>query len=157
MRALLILLRLSAGLMVLGVAGLLGLWSGPDIEVAIAPVLDRQSTDGVDRLDGGRVACWTSRFDKVRSAEPVDAGWTIRAPGRIYPFERVRRVADSDQDGDALTQRRVRPGQWSRKCIDVPPELIGLPFRITGFAEYRTPLTGRFWTIRQPVAEVIVP
>lgn len=157
MRALLLVVRLSAALAVFGVAGLLALWSGPDIEAAIAPVLARQSSDGVDRLDGGRVACWTSRFDKVRLAEPVDAGWTIRAPGRIYPFQRVRRVADSDQDGDALTQRRVKPGQWSRKCIDVPPEMIGQPFRITGFAEYRTPLTGRLWTIRQAVAEVIVP
>lgn len=157
MRALLLILRASAVLIVLGVFGLLSLWAGPDIEVAVAPVIVRQVVDAVERLNGGSIACWTSRFDKVRMADVVDAGWTIRGGGQVYPFQRVRRVADSDEDGDRLVLRPVRRGQWSRKCIDVPPELAARPFRITGFVEHRTALTGALWTVREPMAEVTVP
>ena len=157
MKGLLLLLRASAALAVVAVFSLLALWAGPDIEVALAPVLVHQVADGVDRLDDGATVCWTSRFDKVRVAEIIDAGWTIREGHAVYPFQRVRRVADSDLDGDRLVLRPTRVGQWSRKCIDVPPELAARPFRITGFVEHRTALTGALWAIRQPVAEVTVP
>lgn len=157
MSALLVVLRLALALCGVSTLALLTLWSGPDIEVAIAPVLVRQSVGNVERYADGHAACWTSYFGKARSADPIDANWTIRAAGRIYPFQRVIRVADSDEAGNGLVRRQVKPAQWSRKCIDIPPELIGQPFSITGFAEYRTALTGRLWTIRQPVAEVSVP
>ncbi|APT31942.1 hypothetical protein MCBMB27_02651 [Methylobacterium phyllosphaerae] len=157
MMALLFILRVAAALTVLGVSGLLGLWVGPDLEAVVAPVLRDQRVDHVDRFDGGARACWTWRLGKVRTAEAVDAGWTIRAGDRIYPYQRVVRVADSFEDGNALVARPVRPGQWTRKCIDVPPDLWGRPFRITGFVEYRTALTGALWTVRQPAAEVSVP
>ncbi len=157
MKTLLLVLRAAAVVTVAGVFALLALWSGPDVEIALAPVLTEQSSGHVERLDDGRTACWTWYFGKVRPAEVTDANWTIRSPAGIFPFQRVRRVADSDEDGDRLARRRVKPGQWSRKCIDVPPELAGVPFRITGFAEYRTAWTGHFWSLRQPVAEVSVP
>lgn len=157
MTALLVILRVAAALVVAGVCALLGLWVGPDLEAAAAPVLRAQRVGHVDRLDGGRRACWTWYFGKARTAEAVDAGWTIRSAARIYPYQRVVRVADSFEDGDALVARPVRLGQWSRKCIDVPPDLWGQPFRVTGFVEYRTALTGALWTIRQPAAEVDVP
>lgn len=157
MNALLIVFRTAVGAVVVGVSGLLALWAGPDFEVAIAPVLVEQSADHVDRIEDGARVCWTWRLGKVRRATIVDANWTIRGGGRIYPFQRVERVADSDEDGAGLVVRPVKRGQWSRKCIDVPPALRGRPFRITGFAEYRTALTGALWTLRQPVAEVFVP
>ena len=157
MSALLFVLRAASAAIVAGVFCLLVRWACPDIEVAVAPVIVRQVADHVERLDGGATVCWTSRFDKVRAATIIDAGWTIRGGGQVYPFQRVRRVADSDEDGDRLVLRPVRRGQWSRKCIDVPPELRVCPFRITGFVEHRTALTGALWTVRQPVAEVTVP
>lgn len=157
MTALLVILRAAAVLTVAAVCALLGLWAGPDLEAAVAPVLRRQRVDHVDRLDGGRLACWTWYFGKARPADAVDAGWTIRAGSRIYPYQRVVRVADSYEDGNALVARPVRLGQWSRKCIDVPPDLWEQSFRITGFVEYRTALTGALWAVRQPAAEVSVP
>ena len=157
MSALLLALRVALALFLVAEQYALAVWAGPDIEAALAPVLRRQSIDGIDRLDGGRLACFTWRFDKVKPAQATDANWTIRAGDAVYPYQRVRTVADTEPMGSGIILRPVKPGQWSRKCIDVPLQLVDRPFRITGFVEYRTPLTGRFWRVRQATAEAEVP
>lgn len=156
MSVLLAILRAATIVGVLTILAPLTLWAGPDFEARVWPVLDRQEIESIDLLNGGRLACWTWRFDKVRPALIVDAGWTLRDGDTVYPYERVRTVADSEDASAALPARPVKAGQWSRKCMDVPAALLGRPFRLTGFVEYRTPLTGRLWVIRQPTAEASV-
>jgi len=157
MKALLLAFRLALALVVLAEQYALAAWAGPDLEAAIAPVLRRQSIERPDLLADGRLLCWTWAFDKARAADVVDAGWTLRGDGLVFPYERVRTVADSEGVTPGLPRRPVRNGHWSRKCVDVPARLVGRPFRLTGFVEYRTPWTGRFWTVRQPTAEAEIP
>ncbi len=157
MTALLFILRAAAVLTVAGVVGLLGRWVGPDLEAVVRPVL-RDSGSTTSTASTAVPVCagrgGSARRGPPRRSTPV--GPFGLAPG-IYPYQRVVRVADSFEDGNALVARPVRSGQWTRKCIDVPPDLWGRPFRITGFVEYRTALTGALWTVRQPAAEVSVP
>lgn len=157
MRWLVLALRLALALALLAEQAVLAAWVGPDLEAAVAPVIRRQSLARVDLLSEGRLVCWTWAFDKLRPAEIVDAGWTLRGEGVVYPYERVRTVADSEAVGPGLPNRRVKSGHWSRKCMDVPERLVGRPFRLTGFVEYRTPWTGRFWNVRHPTAEAAIP
>lgn len=157
MKWLLLAFRLALALVFAAEQYALAAWAGPDLEAAIAPVLRRQSIERVDILSEGRLLCWTWAFDKVKPAEIVDAGWTLRGEGLVYPYERVRTVADSEGVSAGLPNRRVKSGHWSRKCVDVPERLVGRPFRLTGFVEYRTPWTGRFWNVRQPTAEASIP
>lgn len=156
MSGLLILLRTAAVTCVIAVAFLCTLWAGPDAEALFAPVLRNQVLRGIDRLPDGRL-CFTAAFDKVRAAEVVDAGWTLRDGVQLYPYQRLETVADSEDVGQAVVTRPVRRGQWSRKCVDLPYGLRDRPFRLTGFVEYRTAATGLFWTIRQPTASAEVP
>lgn len=156
MNGLLILLRVSAATCVLAVAALCVLWAGPDAEALFAPVLRHQVIRGVDRLPDGRL-CFTWGFDKVRPAGVVDAGWTLRDGARLYPYQRLETVADSEDLTGAVITRPVRAGQWSRKCVDLPEPLRTRPFRLTGFVEYHTATTGLFWTVRQPTASAEVP
>lgn len=156
MNGLLILLRVSAATCVLAVAALCILWAGPDAEALFAPVLRHQGIRGVDRLPDGRL-CFTWAFDKVRTAAVVDAGWTLRDGARLYPYQRLETVADSQDLTGAVVTRPVRAGQWSRKCVDLPDALRTRPFRLTGFIEYHTAATGAFWTVRQPTASAEVP
>ena len=157
MKSLLIAFQLAVALAIGAFQCRLVAWAGPDLEAAILPVLRRQSIERADLLADGRLLCWTWMFDKDRPAEVVDAGWTLRGDGAVYPHERVRTVADSGGVSAGLPHRRVQPGQWSRKCVDVPPQLVGRPFTLTGFVEYRTALTGRLWTVRQATPEAVIP
>jgi len=157
MKALLLALRATIALLLCAEQYVLAAWAGPDIEATIAPVLRRQHVDQVERYEGGRLACFTWHFDKGRPARAEDAGWTVRGGGVVYPYQRVRTIADSEDVGAGIILRPVKPGQWSRKCIDVPAALIDRPFEITGFVEYRTRLTGRLWPVRQSTPEVSVP
>lgn len=157
MKALLLALRVTIALLLCAEQYALAAWAGPDIEATIAPVLVGQVVDDVERFEGGRLACFTWRFDKVRSARAADAGWTIRAGSAVYPYQRVRTVADSEGVDPGIILRPVKAGQWSRKCIDVPLSLADQPFEITGFVEYRTRLTGHLWPIRQATPGVPVP
>lgn len=131
-------------------------WIGPDLEVALAPVVVDQRISAIARLQPG-LACWTWGFGKARAAVGEDAGWTIRVGARVWPYQRVMTIADSAGEVSALPRRAVGPGHWTRKCIDVPPELWGQPFALTGFVEYRTALTGRLWSVRQPTLGLDVP
>ncbi|GEP11842.1 hypothetical protein [Methylobacterium gnaphalii] len=135
----------------------LTLWIGPDLEAALAPVLRNHEFSAVTRPEYGRLLCFTLTVDKVREASIEDAGWTLRGAGRIYPYQRVRTVADSQGVEDGLARRPVGSGHWTRKCIDLPAGLIDRPLTLTGFAEYRTAATGQFWTVRQRTPEVIIP
>lgn len=157
MKWLLLAFRLALGLVLAVEQYAFAAWAGPDLEVAVAPVLERQSIERVDLLSDGRLLCWTWAFDKARQAEVVDANWTLRGEGMVFPYERVRTVADSEGVSPGLPHRRVKDGQWSRKCVEVPARLVGRPFRLTGFVEYRTGWTGHLWTVRQPTAEADIP
>lgn len=132
-------------------------WVGPDVEARYLPVLTGQRLGHIERVEDGRRACFTWYFDKARPARAIDAGWTLRAGGRLFPYQRVETVADSWEVGAGLVLRPVRPAHWSRKCIDIPEVLRGEPFRITGFVEFRTDATSRWWAIRQDTAEGDVP
>lgn len=156
MSALLAFVRLMSALVVAAFALLCILWAGPDAEALFTPVLRHQVIRGVDRLPDGRL-CFTWAFDKVRPAEVVDAGWTLRDGARLYPYQRLETVADSQDLTGAVVTRPVRRGQWSRKCVDLPEPLRDRPFRLTGFVEYHTATTGLFWTVRQPTASAEVP
>jgi hypothetical protein len=157
MSALLLILRVGCAVSVLAVFALLGLWAGPDAEAALAPVVERQRVDGVHRSEDGREVCWTHHFDKTRAAEPYDANWTVRGAGRIFPFQRVWRVDAEDRLLTEIAPRPVADGLTSRRCAEIPGTLIGRPLTITGFMEYRTPQTGRLWSVRQATPEVEVP
>lgn len=151
-----IILRAAVAALLAAGAICLAQWCGPDVQALVAPAVRRQAIADLARLEPG-LACWTWRWDKVADAVPVDAGWTIRAGGRVWPYQRVVTVADADDVSTALPQRPVGPGKWSRKCIDVPPELWGQTFRLTGFFEYRTPWTRALWSVRQATPETLVP
>lgn len=157
MSALLLILRVACGVSVLAFFALLGLWAGPDAEATLAPVITGQWVGGAHRVSDGRVACWAHHFDKARAAEPFDANWTMRGAGRIFPFQRVWRVDESDRAVTDLAPRPVEDGLVSYRCAEIPEALRASPIRITGFLEYRTPQTGRLWTVRQPTPEVEVP
>ncbi|GJD51063.1 hypothetical protein OPKNFCMD_3814 [Methylobacterium crusticola] len=137
----------------------LALWCGPDLELRLAPVLADQAITDVLRDEETREACFVWRFSKLRAARTLDANWTLRAEGRIYPYQAVRQDLDSlgDRSPGALIDRPPGPGQWTRKCIDTPPALVGRPFVITGFVEYATAATGAWWSLRQPTASARVP
>lgn len=157
MTGLLWLLRLVVALILATVLGALTLWCGPDIEARFAPVVTGQTVDAITLSPDKAEVCWTWRFDKDRVAQPDDAGWTLRAGRDIFPFLEARSVASSQAPTDALVERPTGAGQWTRKCADVPERLRGRSFRITGFVEYRTPQTGRFWSVRHRTAEGFVP
>lgn len=156
MRLLLTILRIATALCVLAVLAPLTLWAAPDFEARFFPVLTRQSIDGIDLRNEGRLVCWTWHFDKVRSARIVNAGWTLRDGDVIYPYERVRTVADSEAIGPGLPERPVKAGRWSRKCMDVPSALVGRTFLLTGFVEYSTARTGSLWTVRQATPGALI-
>ncbi|BAQ50400.1 hypothetical protein [Methylobacterium aquaticum] len=152
-------IAVGAGLAVL--AAHLAQWCGPDVEARLFPVLGAQALTDVVRT--GSEVCFTWRFDKRREARAVDAGWTLRTGARVYPYQAVRQGPDSlgPRLAGALVDRPAGSGQWTRKCIALPPELgakgLRLPFQITGFLEYETAATGRLWSVREETARVTVP
>jgi hypothetical protein len=126
---------------------------GPEIEVAVAPIIADQAVDGIAREDD--VVCWTWHWTKLRGAIPVNFAWSFRVAGTTVA---VPAVVTRRRDGKTMVVPSARDlgAQEVDLCAVIPDDLVALS-TLTIRGEVRYLPDHHLWTLTQPIVPVQVP
>lgn len=149
--------KFIAGAIVWLAAGFIGLgmfyFITPQIESRVAPVLDFQTVDNVERQPGK--VCWLWTWNKARYAQPIVIAWSIVLDGTAVEYPAV---VERRRDGEVIRKPRASalgPGR-NELCATIPSELDRVKnLTIRGQAHYA--VSHGLWTIWQELPAVEVP